>query len=475
MIEIGISNYRRSKHQLFFEFYADDLSFTNAYWYEDVDLIVLEEQYGIEQMERVYFHIAVFELNKLGSLHPQTISLGPFQKYYTKSFENFWREIFIKVWAQWRYENNFPDYDGPKFKGTDNFQNNSFHRIPHTPGPINILAFCGGGKDSLVSVKLLEELELPYATFGYSHSIYGNANHQHDLITKLCADTQTQKHHRQWIFGDFMDSPVLELHPKLNIETLTAAETPSSIFAVLPLILAQGYQYIVLAHEKSADEGNLIWDATGEEVNHQWGKSTEAEVLINTYLKEHLINNFEYFSLLKPINDVLIFNILRAHEAHVENTHSCNLRKPWCYRCPKCAYVLLNYYAYLSKTSVDQVITEKGLNIFDLEVNQITFRELVGLEDKKPFECVGQFDEAKLAFVLCQMKGISGQAIETILSDISTEDLDQIVETFTAISAENILIPEMIWKKLEPVLLKYQKNARKYVRNILKITPQSST
>ena len=172
-------------------------------------------------------------------------------------------------------------------------------RIPHQPANVNILAFCGGGKDSLVSVKLLEELELPYATFGYSHSIYGNAKHQHELIGKLCAETQTQKHHRQWIFGDFLDSPVLELYPEFKIETLTAAETPSSIFAVLPLILAGGYQYIVLAHEKSADEGNLIWEATGEEVNHQWGKSTEAEKLINNYLKNELIDNFEYFSLLE--------------------------------------------------------------------------------------------------------------------------------------------------------------------------------
>ena len=204
MTEIGISHYSRSRHQLFFEFYADDMRFTNAYWYDEtVDLLALEDRFGLEQMERIYCHIAAYELNKLGSLQPQTISLGPFSKYYNQAFANCWREIFVKVWAQWRYENNLPDYQGPVFKEAAQADDKTFDRIPHRPGEVPILAFCGGGKDSLVSVKLLEELELPYATFGYSHSIYGNAKHQHELIGKLCAQTKTTKHHRQWIFGDF--------------------------------------------------------------------------------------------------------------------------------------------------------------------------------------------------------------------------------------------------------------------------------
>ena len=151
---------------------------------------------------------------------------------------------------------------------------------------------------------------------------------------------------------------------------------------------------------------------------------------------------------LKPINDVLIFNILRRHEAFLGNTHSCNLRKPWCFRCPKCAYVLLNYYAYLSTTAVDEVISEKGLNIFDLEENQLTFRELAGLEDKKPFECVGQFEEAKLAFILCKIKGLTGKAIDKVTEQLSPEELDHIVSTFTSIEREDILIPEQILETL---------------------------
>ena len=59
--------------------------------------------------------------------------------------------------------------------------------------------------------------------------------------------------------------------------SVTAAETPASLFGALPLALARGCTELVVAHERSADVGNLVWDRTGEEINHQWGKSLEAE------------------------------------------------------------------------------------------------------------------------------------------------------------------------------------------------------
>jgi hypothetical protein len=35
----------------------------------------------------------------------------------------------------------------------------------------------------------------------------------------------------------------------------------------------------------SADAGNLLWERTGEQVNHQWGKSLGAELLLNSYIQ----------------------------------------------------------------------------------------------------------------------------------------------------------------------------------------------
>jgi len=49
-------------------------------------------------------------------------------------------------------------------------------RVPE--GEVELLAFCGGGKDSLVAMNLLERAGPPFATLAYSHSIYGAADHQ---------------------------------------------------------------------------------------------------------------------------------------------------------------------------------------------------------------------------------------------------------------------------------------------------------
>ena len=462
MEKIGVKSYSRARHQLFFTFFADDYSFTNSLWYEHVDFLVLEERFGKEQMEYIYFHIALYELNKLGSLKPEYIELGPFQKYYSTAFEDLWREIFVKVWAQWRYENNYPDYEGPAFSDKPRKEYTA-QPLNNQLGDIPMLSFCGGGKDSLVALHLLDEIGERFSTFSYSNSIYGNASFQHDLISSLADHANSNKHHRMWVFDDFLESPLLELDENIPVKSYTAAETPSSIFEVLPVMLAFGYQYIVLAHEKSADVGNLIWDQTGEDVNHQWGKSYEAELLLNNYLAKHLISNCSYFSILKPINDVFIFNILRHQNKLVEYTHSCNIKKPWCFECPKCAYVLLNYWAYLDEETVNKVVGEN--NIFSNSKNEFTFRQLLGMEEHTPFECVGQIEETRLAFELCRVAGVKGKAIEEYEKHASslTTDFRPIIEKFTQIYEEESIIPDVIQEKLIPVLKKYQQEARNYI------------
>ena len=202
---------------------------------------------------------------------------------------------------------------------------------------------------------------------------------------------------------------MLRLHPELGARHLLAGETPSSVFAALPLVLALGYRHLIVAHERSADVGNLAWERTGEDVNHQWGKSFAAERLLDGYLRRHLLADVSYFSLLKPLWDVTIFNLLRAEGAAVRSTHSCSIAKPWCERCPKCAYVGLGFHAYLDDAVVDGLFTA---NLFDRPQNLEHYRGLLGLGRHKPFECVGEIAESRLAFELCRRRGLGGRALD---------------------------------------------------------------
>ena len=45
-----------------------------------------------------------------------------------------------------------------------------------------------------------------------------------------------------------------------------------------------------------------------------------------------------------------------------------------------------------------------GQNLLELPENQLSFRQLLGLEAHTPFECVGGVPEARLAFELCCRK-----------------------------------------------------------------------
>jgi UDP-N-acetyl-alpha-D-muramoyl-L-alanyl-L-glutamate epimerase len=435
----------RSRHHLSLAFGLDDLRFTASYWYADVDFYELEARYGPLFMERVYFHITAFTANTLVSLQPTHLDLGPYARFYTPEFWDLWQKIVRGVWAQWRYEHNRPDYFGPELIPPQSAIRDPQSAIQIEPGPVPILSFCGGGKDSLVSMKLLESAGAPFSTLAYSMDVYGPSEHQYALIDRLLDSALPDgvSRHRVWGYDDLIDSPVLRLSPEHSCHALTAAETPCSVFLALPLALQHGYSYLCLGHERSADTGNLVWSRTGEEVNHQWGKSHEAERLLNGYIGSQLVENLSYFSILKPIYDVLIFNLLAQHPRSVPFTHSCNLRKPWCGRCPKCAYVWLNYMAYLPTPLVSRTFGAHG-NLFDMPENRVWFRQMLGLEEHTPFECIGQVDEARLAFEMCRRKMLDGEAMRLFIEEVPPVDVPALLERYLHVNDAVDTLPPLV-------------------------------
>src|SRR4051794_5192340 len=121
----------------------DDLRFHATVWYEDVDLTTLDA----ELAERLAFHVALFQLNAVCSLRPDAIDVGPWARFLTSELRTLWRTVFRNVWAQWRFEQKDPDYL-PDFANPATAAAPAPARVAN--GPTELLAFCGGGKDSLV-------------------------------------------------------------------------------------------------------------------------------------------------------------------------------------------------------------------------------------------------------------------------------------------------------------------------------------
>jgi hypothetical protein len=435
----GIRDFHRDHHQLFFEYESGGLRFTNSLWYHDCDFFELEQRYGEATLRNIYFHIGAFEVNKLASLGMEPVTFGPFADLVTDEFASLWSQIVHKVWAQWRFENGRPFAAPPSI--LDPPRPSESRPAEVKAGPQRYLAFCGGGKDSLVSSRLLEHAGVAYDSFVYASSIYGDLAAQHRLIDGLVEHLGTSHVRRLSLFDDFLQSPVLALEDTGGVRTLTAAETPSSLFEALPLVLQHGYRYLVLGHERSADVGNLIWQETGEDVNHQWGKSTEAETLLAAYIADHLVGDCTFFSILKPINDVTIFSLLAEEPFEVvATTHSCNVAKPWCRRCPKCVYVWLNYLAYLDAESVRALF---GENLFETPANERDLRMMAGLGEHTPFECIGQVEESRLALDRCRAKGLSGSLLDGI-ARMTAAERDAAIARFTQVDDAYPGLPDEI-------------------------------
>lgn len=460
---LSLTSVSWSRHQLVMRFALGDLAFSTVYWYPDVDLLDLDRRYGRDFMERVHVHSALFEINKIASLRPDTLDLGPYSNHHTEALERLWSAVFHKVWAQWRYENDLPDARPPTFASRP--AATSAAPVVRDRDAGEVLLFCGGGKDSLVSMKLLERGGVPFASFAYAASTYGAVAPQFELIDHLLDRGAPRRRHRQITLDDFFDSPVLSLYGEARgVRTITAAETPSSVFGVLPLLLDRGYRSAVVGHEASANTGNLVWEKTGEDVNHQWGKSLAAERMLDEYIRSELCRDTGVFSVLMPLHDVVIFSLLRRDEGALGATHSCNVKKPWCRRCPKCAYVWLGYRAHLSPEAVTALFPE---DLLEVPENEGFFHDMMGLGAHTPFECIGQIEESRLALLLCRARGLLGPRGRALAERLPPLDVAAVLDRFLRVELEASRLPPDIAPAVAPQMRDAAAEARARVTALL--------
>jgi hypothetical protein len=447
-------------HQVNCLYAFDGLVFSTTYWYPDVPLGALEARVGPEAFRRLLFHIAAFDLNKIASLRPERVCFGAYRRFATPAFAALWRCIFLNVWAQWRYENGIAEPYVPALEVADAPAPPPRAR----PGSDGLLNLSGCGKDSLVANGILRRIGVPYRNLTYYASIYGPLRAQRALNAPVVRETGAEAVHELWMFDDFLDSPVLDCRPDRGIGTLCAAETPASVFAALPVALHAGATAMALGHERSADTGQMVRPDTGEEVNHQWGKSLEAERLINAYIQEHLIADFSCFSILKPIHDVVIFSLLRGEAEHVPATSSCNVDKPWCGRCPKCAYVYLGYAAFLPDGLVRRTFPGDFLN--DPETLPV-YRALAGLTGRLPFECVGQAGETRLMLHACRARGLLSGPIARLAESLDRAELGRLIAAYTAPAFDGTNIPEAFRGRYAAHIAAACADARAWLHDVL--------
>lgn len=297
--------------------------------------------------------------------------------------KNFWQTAYKKGLGEMFFQNQIDFRDLINFFAEGETKN----ELDNQPKSGNLLCL-GGGKDSLVAAEILLQNQIDFTPL-----IFGN---------NQIAREQTKKLHKAPIIIERkLDPKIFELNQTGKYYNGHVPFSFILAFSTLVAAIATGAKSIIVANESSANCGNT--EFLGMEINHQWSKTIEAEKLISGYIKQFVSSEVDYFSLLRPFNELKIAEIFVKNGEFFQDFASCNANfkqknalkeQKWCNNCPKCAFVFALFSTFLNR---EQLKTIFGENLFEKESLRQVFKDLYEENNLKPFECVGEKREVQAA------------------------------------------------------------------------------
>ncbi|MCR9129983.1 MAG: hypothetical protein NXI12_10700 [Alphaproteobacteria bacterium] len=263
--------------------------------------------------------------------------------------------------------------------------------------PRAVCAF-GGGKDSHVAASILAEAGASVERA----SVF--------LSDKVAARMQTMSEAPLTFIQRTIDPRLIEI--SRSGQALNGHIPITAINSVLLTLHAeaQGLDWVVFANERAASEPTM--EVNGHPVNHQFSKSLEFEDALRAAFSEAGARA-EYFSILRPVSELWTAHYLAARSGALDIFASCNRNfvfagpavleegRRWCGQCAKCVYTAVLLAPFLSLGRHAAVFQSRPLHD---RANVEFLREIAGLTDAKPWECVGERREvaAALAYLLKQ-------------------------------------------------------------------------
>ena len=121
---------------------------------------------------------------------------------------------------------------------------------------------------------------------------------------------------------------------------------------------------------------------------------------------------FILYKLMKQGMDIIIYTT--TFSLWLKQFSSCNranyeqgidnTKLKWCGKCPKCANAFLLFAPFIEAKELKSLFNDEDL--FAKPLLNETFKGLLGIDNvMKPFECVGEIDELRLAYHKAQAKG----------------------------------------------------------------------
>lgn len=251
----------------------------------------------------------------------------------------------------------------------------------------------GGGIDSIVTVEDLRQVRPGSRLF-----IVNSRGDRFDTIERAAAVTgldvvRADRH---------LDTQVLRSREVGFLNGHVPVTGILSSLAVLAAVL-QGAGEVVMSNEWSSSIGNVEVD--GVTVNHQYSKSWRFEQGFRAVLEGALPEAPTYYSHLRSRSELWVAERFATLSRYHDVFHSCNRAfhidparrlARWCGRCDKCCFIDLVLAPFMDRNDLARIFDgREPLDDVDLLG---TFRTLLALdEDLKPFECVGDVDECRVA------------------------------------------------------------------------------
>lgn len=292
----------------------------------------------------------------------------------------WWKDLFYNGLGEFFYTNGInPDYDdflNFGFTDTEFPENGSI-----TLGESYLLPL-GGGKDSSVTLEILLRNKHKVVPF-FLNPLQAAIN-----VAKAAG---LDKRHSVSIYRT-IDPGLLLLNEHGFLNGHTPFSALLAFYSLIPAALT-GCRNIVLSNESSANEPTI----PGTNINHQYSKSFGFEKAFREYCRNYISDDFNYFSFLRPLNELQIGALFSGYKKFHQVFRSCNAGSKsgiWCGKCPKClfTFIILSPFA-----EPEELVSIFGSNLLDDQGLSFYFDQLCGIEEEKPFDCIGTVDEVNVA------------------------------------------------------------------------------
>lgn len=238
----------------------------------------------------------------------------------------------------------------------------------------------GGGKDSVVTLELLRRAGKTI------RPLIMNPRG----ATRECARVAGFPLEEVLVIRRKIDPTLLDLNAKGYLNGHTPFSAMLAFYTRLASALS-GIPNVALSNESSANESTV----KGSYVNHQYSKSLEFEDDFRNYVNEAA--SFNYFSFLRPLSELQIAMLFSRFTAYHDVFRSCNVGSKediWCGHCAKCLFAYIILSPFIAPERLNAIF---GKSMLDDTTLDLEFRQLLGLAETKPFECVGTVSEVRQA------------------------------------------------------------------------------